>query len=1063
MKSSTTRVARVGALALALVACNSDRLIAPSAIVAGASAAMANAGPAIRISEFHYDNAGTDADERVEISGPAGASVAGWTVVLYNGNGGGTYLPLNTLSGTIPATCGTRGVIVVNAPGLQNGSPDGLALVNAQSQVVEFLSYEGTFKATNGPASGMTSVDVGVSQTDNATLDPKGASLQRDGNSVWKRTQLNTFGSCNDADATPPAIVASVDVTPSPAVATVGNTTSLTATARDALSQAIPGVTFVWASSAPAVATVSSAGVVSGVAIGTAMITATAPNGVPGTSQVTVSMPAGSAANVSVNEFHYDNAGTDADEKIELAGDLGGSLEGWKLVLYSGTTGSTTIGQSYATILLSGTFGSACSEGTRGVMTFAATGLQNGDKDGFALVNASGQVVEFLSYEGSFAAINGPAAGMTATDVGVSEANAPSAGRSLQRAGNGTWFGPYTSTFDACNAATPPPPITGITFTGRVPSDASLPVGYQDQVFATLKDENTGATVSTTFTWTSETPSVASVDARGVITALAAGSAIIRATAANGITNTTTLPTEIAPLGDAALYRNPIAFGTPSDGTPFDEVRVSRAQYELSYNAGRGTPNWVAYHLSKTTRGDLPGYRCDCFTTDPAVTPLGDPGISTADYTGSGFDRGHMVRSNDRELARGDQATTYYLSNIVPQYASQNQGRWGSLETYLQAVADGPSQPEIYIFAGPRGEAKRVGGGRIAVPTHTWKVAVVLRAGVTPAQVDDVSDVLELIAVDMPNLSDLPRDGNWQAHSTTVDAIEAASGYDLLASLPNILEAILESNDRAPTARITGPAITIEGQAVVFDGTLSSDPDVGVTLNDVLSYQWSIDATVVGSQTTMTRTFADNGTYAIQLIVTDKFGAADTASTSVTVANVAPVVNAFAGSSILRGESYNTTGTFADPGADSWTGTVDYGDGGGATPLGIAGKNFALSHAYTTAGTFTVTVTVTDDDGDSHARTATVMVASAAEGIAILMARVSAHEAAGTLSKGEANALHASLKNALRSAEMGKATAANGQLSAFVNKVEAMQQSGRLDAGTAAGLIAYANRIIASL
>jgi DNA/RNA endonuclease G (NUC1) len=1060
MKSFSIRAVRTGALALALVACTADRLVSPSAMN-GSSASLLTSLPPIRISEFHYDNVGTDAGERIEISGPAGADVANWKVLLYNGSGGATYSPTNTLTGTIPATCGARGVIVVDAVGLQNGSPDGIALVNAAGQVIEFLSYEGTFTATNGPALGMTSVDVGVSQTGDAALDPIGASLQRDGNGVWTRTQANSFGSCNDADGVPPAEVASVDVTPSPATVTVGSSTTLTATARDAGGQPISGVTFTWTSTSAA-ATVSNSGVVTGASVGTATIKAAAPNGVFGASQVTVSAPVGSAGNVRVSEFHYDNDGTDTGERIELEGDAGGSLAGWSIVLYNGSNPTVT---TYGTISLTGTFGSACSGGTRGVLTFDATGLQNGDKDGFALVDNNGHVVEFLSYEGSFAATSGPAAGMTSTDVGVSEANAPPAGRSLQRAGNGTWFGPALATFDACNPATPPAPVTGISFSGRLPSDAALPVGYQDQVFATLKDDNTGATVPTTFTWTSETPAIGTIDERGVLTALAAGSVTIRATAANGVTNTLTLPTEVAPTADPSLYHDPLAFGAPTDNTPFDELRVTRPEYVLSYSTAKGTPNWVAYHLSKATRGDLPGYRCDCFTPDPLATPIGDPGISTADYTGSGFDRGHMVRSNDRELARGDQATTYYTSNIVPQFANLNQGRWADFESYLQSVADGPTLPEVYIFAGPRGNAGTIAGGRVVVPTNTWKVAVVLRAGMTPDQVHDKSDIVDLIAVDMPNVSDLPRDGNWQSHKTTVDAIEAATGYDLLSALPDPLEAILESNDRAPAAHITGSGLAggNEGQVLQFDAFTSSDPDIGGSLNDVLSYAWAVNGVAAGNQATLARAFADNGTYTLRLIATDRFGAADTTSTSITIQNVPPTVNAFAGGTILRGETYSAGGTFTDPGADTFTATVNYGDGTGTSTLPTGSNAFSLSHAYATAGTFTVTVTVTDDDNGASSRTATVTVLSAADAIGILSAQVAALAADGTLSNGESNALDASLKNALKSVQDDHATPARNQLGAFINKIEAMQRSGRLSAATAAALIDYANRAIGSI
>ena len=132
--------------ALALAACSGrDAVLAPVAPPAPrGDVATAVAPPAVYFSEIHYDNVGADADERIEITGPAGTDLSGWQVVLYNGNGGVTY-NTQTLSGAIPATCGANGVVVLTYPadGIQNGSPDGMALVNGGGQVVEFLSYEG--------------------------------------------------------------------------------------------------------------------------------------------------------------------------------------------------------------------------------------------------------------------------------------------------------------------------------------------------------------------------------------------------------------------------------------------------------------------------------------------------------------------------------------------------------------------------------------------------------------------------------------------------------------------------------------------------------------------------------------------------------------------------------------------------------------------------------------------------------------------------------------------------------------------------------------------------------
>jgi hypothetical protein len=54
----------------------------------------------IFINEIHYDNAGTDASEAIEIAGPAGSDLTGWSLVLYNGNGGAPY-DTQVLAGTI--------------------------------------------------------------------------------------------------------------------------------------------------------------------------------------------------------------------------------------------------------------------------------------------------------------------------------------------------------------------------------------------------------------------------------------------------------------------------------------------------------------------------------------------------------------------------------------------------------------------------------------------------------------------------------------------------------------------------------------------------------------------------------------------------------------------------------------------------------------------------------------------------------------------------------------------------------------------------------------------------
>lgn len=145
--------------------------------------------------EFHYDNTGADTGEAIEVAAAPGSDLSGWSIVLYNGSNGSTYDTL-PLSGVV----GETAAVAVDAPGLQNGSPDGLALVDAAGTVVEFLSYEGPLTATNGPASGMTSIDVGVEETGSTAI---GLSLQRTGsgdtaaNFTWTGPADESFGTLN--------------------------------------------------------------------------------------------------------------------------------------------------------------------------------------------------------------------------------------------------------------------------------------------------------------------------------------------------------------------------------------------------------------------------------------------------------------------------------------------------------------------------------------------------------------------------------------------------------------------------------------------------------------------------------------------------------------------------------------------------------------------------------------------------------------------------------------------------------------------------------------------------
>ena len=143
---------------------------------------------------------------------------------------------------------------------------------------------------------------------------------------------------------------------------------------------------------------------------------------------------------------------------------------------------------------------------------------------------------------------------------------------------------------------------------------------------------------------------------------------------------------------------------------------------------------------------------------------------------------------------------------------------------------------------------------------------------------------LEVIAVNMPNTPGV-RDVDWNTYLTTVDAIEALTGYDLLALLPDDVEAAVESNTQPPFADISGTASLDEGGSANFSGAASVDPN-----GSLVSYHWDFGDGGTGDGASVAHTFAQDGAFTVRLTVTDNDGLTDTATFAVTVANVAPVL-----------------------------------------------------------------------------------------------------------------------------------------------------------------------------
>lgn len=204
--------------------------------------------------------------------------------------------------------------------------------------------------------------------------------------------------------------------------------------------------------------------------------------------------------------------------------------------------------------------------------------------------------------------------------------------------------------------------------------------------------------------------------------------------------------------------------------------RIDHGYYQLYYSEKHEQAAWVAYRLTRDQL-ELPTVaRTDDFRPDPMVAS-GSAQIS--DYQGSGYDRGHLVPAADRAYSDEAMSSTFYLSNASPQAIAFNRGIWKELEHQTRDWARAAG--ELYIVTGPvlqQQRYTRIGDNRVAVPKAFFKVLLDLRE---PEQ--------KAIGFVMSN----------QAHEEpldhfmrSVDEVEAITGIDFFASLPDEQEAQLE-------------------------------------------------------------------------------------------------------------------------------------------------------------------------------------------------------------------------------------------------------------------------------
>lgn len=209
--------------------------------------------------------------------------------------------------------------------------------------------------------------------------------------------------------------------------------------------------------------------------------------------------------------------------------------------------------------------------------------------------------------------------------------------------------------------------------------------------------------------------------------------------------------------------------------TPRQQQIIRHTGYTVSYNKDTKLPNWVSYEL---TRAETKGKekRSNRFIADPLVKGA----IATnADYTRSGYDKGHMAPAADMKWSPVAMNESFYFSNMCPQHPQLNRRGWKKLEDKIRdwAVADSA----IIIICGPviKKQPKTIGKNKVVVPQQFFKV--ILSPFVKPMR------AIGFLFNNEQSVDPL------SAYVVTVDSIERLTNMDFFSLLPDELENMIEA------------------------------------------------------------------------------------------------------------------------------------------------------------------------------------------------------------------------------------------------------------------------------
>ncbi|NOI81411.1 DNA/RNA non-specific endonuclease [Vibrio tubiashii] len=212
--------------------------------------------------------------------------------------------------------------------------------------------------------------------------------------------------------------------------------------------------------------------------------------------------------------------------------------------------------------------------------------------------------------------------------------------------------------------------------------------------------------------------------------------------------------------------------GLPSEQP--DQV-LCRDGYAVGYNFQTKNADWVAYHITAESV-NASFKRSNSFKED---SELPDYARSTlADYSGSGYDRGHLAPSATMDFSQDSMKQSFLMSNMSPQLPGFNRVGWRILEEHVRDLAN--EYNELYVVTGPiyQGNESTI-GNNVIIPSAFYKVIL------DPAFNEAIAFIVPHRDVSSSELANFV---------TTIDAVEQQTGLDFFSLIADSTEESMEAH-----------------------------------------------------------------------------------------------------------------------------------------------------------------------------------------------------------------------------------------------------------------------------